>query len=327
MEPAITSDNPNLSKVKIDLFGPEQNIAISCNPSAEQVEVYLRAGHSASTKRAYRADLAHYQQQGGVFPATPEALAHYLAHQASLLSPHTLQRRLAAISKAHEAAGLDNPCKTALVRATLRGIRRLHGTQQRQVKPLLREDLLEIVDGLAEDPKGIRDKALLLVGFAGAFRRSELVGIRVEDVRFVSEGMVIRLPKSKTDQTGQGRDIGIPRGRSRACPVKALIAWLEHSGINSGPIFRALTKGGTVGKASLSSQAVASVVKLHAERVGLDSREFAGHSLRAGLITSAAKLGVSTYKIRQQSGHASEAMLGRYIRDGELFINNAAAIL
>jgi integrase len=219
---------------------------------------------------------------------------------------------------------LENPCDSELVRSVLRGIRRVHGTSQRQVDPLLREDVLAIIDGLPDTIKGVRDRALLLVGFGAALRRGELVSLEVGDVRFVPEGLILRIRRSKTDQEGAGREIGIPYARSRACPVKALRAWLEHSGIDSGRIFRSVAKGGRIQAAGMTAQSVALVVKHYAGTVGLDPARVSGHSLRAGLITSAAKLGISTHKIRQQSGHRSDAMLARYIRDGELFVNNAA---
>jgi integrase len=172
--------------------------------------------------------------------------------------------------------------------------------------------------------RGVRDRALVLVGFAGAFRRSELVALRYEDVAFVKEGMTLMLRRSKTDQCGEGRKIAIPFARSNACPVKALTDWLNHARIDSGPLFRFVKKGGAIGAHPLSPQTVATLVKEYARKVGLDAANYSGHSLRAGLITSAAKAGVSSWKIREQTGHRSEAMLQRYIRDAEIFEGNAA---
>lgn len=177
---------------------------------------------------------------------------------------------------------------------------------------------------IPESAKGVRDRALLLVGFAGALRRSELAGIRFEDLRFVAEGLVLRLPRSKTDQEGRGRDVGIPYGRSRACPVKALKAWLDLAAITEGPVFRSMTKAGEIGVAPITGGGVALILKNYVAAAGLDASKFSGHSLRSGLLTSAAKAGVSTWKLRQQSGHRSDAMLTKYVRDGEMFIGNAA---
>lgn len=290
----------------------------------QRATAYVSASLSENTKRAYSCDLSHFLEWGGAIPASSELVARYLAVHAEIMSPFTLARRLVAIGKAHAAERLENPCKTELVRSVLRGIRRVHGSAQRQVDPLLREDVLAVIDALPSTLKGIRDRALLLIGFAGAFRRSELVGLNVEDVKFVAEGLILKLRRSKTDQDGEGRDIGIPFARSRACPVKALRAWLDQAAITEGPIFRGVAKGGRIQPLAMTSQSVALVIKHYAAKVGLDPEKFSGHSLRAGLITSAAKLGVSTHKIRQQSGHRSDAMLSRYIRDGEVFIGNAA---
>ncbi|MDE0853960.1 MAG: tyrosine-type recombinase/integrase, partial [Nevskia sp.] len=302
---------------------PLQSIA-DLQKADERAAIYLTASLSASTKRAYSSDLAHFLAWGGTIPADPELVARYLALHGENLSPFTLARRLIAIGKAHGAQNLANPCDNELVRSVLRGIRRVHGSAQRQVDPLLKEDVLAVIDALPPTLKGTRDRALLLVGFAAALRRSELVGLNVEDVKFVPEGLILRLRRSKTDQEGEGRDIGIPYARSRACPVKALRAWLDQAGITAGPIFRGVGKSGHIQPSRMTSQSVALVIKHNAAKVGLDPERFSGHSLRAGLITSAAKLGVSTYKIRQQSGHRSEATLTKYIRDGELFLMNAA---
>ena len=174
--------------------------------------------------------------------------------------------------------------------------------------------------------KGQRDRALLLVGFAGAFRRSELVGIDVEHIEFVVEGMVILLSKSKTDQEGAGRKVGIPFGHNAAtCPVGALTTWLEAAGIDSGPVFRPVGRGGNVGAGRLANRSVALLVKHYVETIGRDPRAFAGHSLRAGHATAAALAGVEERDIMRQTGHRSTAMLRRYIRDGSLFRSNSAA--
>jgi len=213
------------------------------------------------------------------------------------------------------------------VRATLRGIKRHRGTAQREAKPLLREDLLRVLDATSDRLKDIRDRALLLVGFAAALRRSELVGLDVRDIEHVRQGIVLTLPRSKTDQEGHGRKIGVPHGRTRWCPVAALDAWLQVSVINEGAIFRPVDRHGRIQPARLSGEAVSLVARERLAAAGVDPTGYAGHSLRAGLATSAAQAGVSSWKIRQQTGHTSDAMLARYIRDGELFVENAAGVL
>jgi integrase len=180
-----------------------------------------------------------------------------------------------------------------------------------------------MVQGLRGD-KGIRDRSLLLLGFAGAFRRSELVSLDVSDLEFVDRGLLVNLRRSKTDQEGEGRKIAIPFARGAVCPVRALRDWLEIGGITHGPIFRPINRHGNISGERLTAHAVATIVKERAAALGLNPARYAGHSLRAGLITSAAAIGVSVWKIKAQSGHRSDAILSRYIRDADLFTNNAA---
>lgn len=292
---------------------------------SNSVTEYLSAATADSTRKAYRSDLADFYQWGGLVPCTAELLAQYIAFRAETLSPITLTRRVVAISRAHTSQKFSDPSKTDLVRAVLRGIRRKNGTVQRQAKPLLREDLLSMVTQM-RGTKGLRDRALLLIGFSSALRRSELVALDFEDCQFVPEGLVIHLRRSKTDQEGVGRKIGVPYGRSQACPVKALKLWLEQAQIECDAVFRSVTKGGAIGN-RLSDHAVAHIVKAHAQAIGLNADEFSGHSLRAGLVTSAAQAGISMHKIMAQTGHRSSAMVERYIRDASLFENNAGGIL
>ena len=191
----------------------------------------------------------------------------------------------------------------------------------------MKEDLFAVLAATGETLKDSRDRALLLIGFAGGFRRSELVAINCSDVERVRQGIVVHVRRSKTDQEGVGRKIGIPHGRTRWCPVTALTEWIESAGIDDGPVFRPVDRHGYVDGARLSGEAVSLVIKSRVMAAGLDPVQYSGHSLRAGLATSAAAAGVSSWKIRQQTGHASDAMLARYIRDGELFVDNAAGVL
>ncbi len=291
------------------------------------VKTYVHAAVSDNTRRAYRSDLRHFLDWGGTVPASDVVLAAYLAQHAGTLSVATLARRVVSIGKAHAAKGLPNPARFELVRSTLRGIRRAHGAPQRRAKPLTKEDLFSVLATTGDGLKDARDRALLLVGFAGAFRRSELVAIDYTDIEPVKQGIVVHLRRSKTDQEGAGRKIGIPHGRTRWCPVTALNSWMERAGIEEGPVFRPVDRHGKVGAQRLSSEGVSLVIKERVAAVGLDPDDYSGHSLRAGLATSAAAAGVSSWKIRQQTGHASDAMLARYIRDGEMFVDNAAGAL
>jgi len=191
------------------------------------------------------------------------------------------------------------------------------------VAPAIKEDILSMVAGL-EGIKGVRDRALLLVGFAGAFRRSELASLTVGDIEQAKQGLVVQLRFSKTDQEGRGRKVAIPYARGAVCPVLAYQHWVEVAKITDGPVFRGVNRHGVISGTAITPQAVALIVKARANAVGFDPTKYAGHSLRSGLVTSAAKLGVSSWKIRQQTGHKSDAMLARYIRDANIFVDNAA---
>tara|TARA_R110000850_G_scaffold129229_12_gene249143 strand:- start:1944 stop:3032 length:1089 start_codon:yes stop_codon:yes gene_type:complete len=312
-DPVLTSDNLHLSDPK--------------NSVSEDVKGYVQDAISPNTRRAYKSDLAHFENWGGTFPATREMVAAYLADHAGKLAIATLQRRLASISTAHGAWSLESPTASKLVQTTLRGIRKRHGKPQKQAKPLLVEDLFRIMPLLGDSVKDTRDRALLLIGFAGGFRRSELVGLNVEDIETVRQGLIVTITRSKTDQTGEGRKIGIPFARGAYCPVLALEAWVKQANITEGPLFRPVTRHGEVKDTRLSKEAVSRIVKQYAEAVGLEPAHFSGHSLRAGLATSAAQVGVSTLAIRRQTGHRSDAMVSRYVREGELFNNNATSSL
>lgn len=322
-EAALTSDNLHLSELTDASLG----CAIDCTNPDEAVRDYVQASVSPATVRAYQADLHHFMAWGGAIPSTDAQVATYIAAHAGTLATATLTRRLASIAQAHSILRLPSPTTSALVRATMRGIRRTNGTAQRQASPLLRDDLFLVLDRLGEDTRSIRDCALLLVGFAGGFRRSELAGLDVADIEAVRQGLIITLRRSKTDQEGAGRKIGVPLGRTRWCPVAALMRWLNAAGIAAGPIFRPVDRHGNVGGARLSGEAVCIVVRERVAAAGIDAAGYSGHSLRAGFVTSAAQAGVPTLKIRQQTGHTSDAMLARYVRDSELFVRNAASTL
>jgi integrase len=300
--------------------------AINCT-NEDCVRDLIEHSVSDNTRIAYESDLKHFTAWGGILPATPAMIASYIAAYAGVLAVATITRRVATLSKAHQAMGEENPCQAALVKATLRGLRRKQGTAQKQAKPLLKEELFAILDPMGDSVKDVRDRALLLLGFAGGFRRSELVGLDVADIEIVRQGIIITLRHSKTDQDGAGRKIGIPHGRTQHCPVAAVTAWLARSAITQGPVFCPITKHGKLQPVRLSGDAVSEVIRERLTAVGINPEGYSGHSLRAGFATSAAQAGVSTLKIRAQTGHASDAMLSRYIRDGELFIGNAASAL
>ena len=215
------------------------------------IREYVQAALSDNTRRAYRSDLQHFIDWGGSIPATVQLIAKYLADHATSLSMATLSRRLVTIGKAHTTQGLTSPVNSELVRLVFRGIRHRHGRGQRAVTPVRPRDLLAMVVCLDESLRAQRDRALLLIGFAGAFRRSELVAINFTDIERVIEGLIISLRRTKTNQEGKGRRVGIPYCKGPVCPVKALETWLQASGISEGPIFRPVNRHGQLGERAL----------------------------------------------------------------------------
>jgi len=321
------TDHLALHRDNILLSRPTNAALARPNALSEAAEAFIRASISENTRKAYRSDLAHYTAWGGTLPATPELVARYLADHADALAPSSLARRVATLSKVHAANDWSNPCQSEVVRATMRGIKRVKGTAQDQAKPLLREDLFLVLDAMGSTPRDHRDRALLLIGWAGGFRCSELVGLDHAEIDEVREGLILTLRQSKTDQTGQGRKIGIPLGRTRHCPVAALTAWSDVLADDTGPLFRPVDRHGNVSPDRLRSDAVSTILRDRVCRAGIASDGYSGHSLRAGLATSAIKAGVPTYKVRAQTGHASDTMLSRSVRDGEMFDGNAAGVL
>lgn len=320
-----------------EIIGPVQDKGADLVPlpsvPSEQVRAYIRASKAESTLRGYQSDWRDFcawceSRNLCPLPATPETVATYIAECAGRLKPGSIQRRLNAITEAHRAVGLDSPTHSPVVANTMKGIRRTMGTAPAQKAPALTDDIRAMVDATDAGTIGLRDRALILLGFAGAFRRSELVGLDAEDCAFGKDGLTVTLRRSKTDQEGVGRRVGIPYGSNpETCPVRIIQRWMEHAGISAGPLFRSINRHGHLGPGRLSGIDVARVVKKLAERAGLDAAKYAGHSLRAGHATSAAIAGASERSIMNQTGHRSVQMVRRYIRDGSLFRDNSAGKL
>jgi site-specific recombinase XerD len=321
---------------------PETGVAIQIqeraadmvsSPSLDQVRVYIRASKATNTLRGYQTDWRAFcawceVRQLCPVPASPETVAAFIAECASNLKVGSIQRRLNAIAEAHKAVGVDSPTHHPMVANTMKGIRRTNGTASIQKTATLIDDIRVMVDATDGGLIGVRDRALILLGFAGAFRRSELVELNADDSAFGKDGLTVTLRRSKTDQAGEGRKIGIPYGSNpETCPVRNLQSWVEQAGISGGLLFRSINRHGQVQPGGLSGIDVARVVKKLAERAGLDAANYAGHSLRAGHATSAAIAGASERSIMNQTGHRSVQMVRRYIRDGNLFRENSAGKL
>lgn len=297
-----------------------------------QAESSFRAARAGSTLRAYSHDWQQFRlwcERNALIalPASSQTVILYSTDltKNQLKKWNTLSRRLAAISQLHSQAGFESPTRSWVVKQFLQGLRRELGVAPARKKPLLVADLQEIVKQIPDSMLGKRDRALLLVGFTGAFRRSELIGLNIEDLEETRDGMVVHIRRSKTDPEGEGRKLGIPRGVDRAtCPIRAILEWSAAAQLSSGPLFRSVNRHGQVLGARLSGEGVAMVVKRYADNLGYDPAQFAGHSLRSGLATSAAAAGKSERAIMNQTGHRSVSTLRRYIRDGNLFRENAA---
>lgn len=296
---------------------------------AERAQEFAALAHAPATARAYKSDWEHFTEwcermNLAAIPATPGTVAAYLTAHADTLKISTLTRRISSIATAQRLAGYALDTGHPDLRETWRGIRRARGTAQRRAEaltvPLLKQVLATCSDRLID----VRDRALLLVGVAGAFRRSELCGLDVTDVAVSPEGLTIRLTRSKGDQEGQGAAIPVGRTGRATCPVAAYEAWVAAAGIARGRAFRSVDRHGRIGT-GLSTRAVAQIVQARAAAAGLDPAAFSGHSLRAGFCTSAAAEGVEEREIMRQSRHQSVAVARRYIRAGERWRRNLSA--
>jgi integrase len=348
-----------------------QDVATPANPAATPSGVtvesatllrrtsdYISAARAPNTVRAYLADWQHFtawcaRHHAPSLPADPRLVALYLTSLAE--GTHdittgvwselprrvtTLDRRLSAIRHHHRAAGYELDTNDATLRDTWRGIRRTLGNAPRGKAPTVTEFLRAMLDTLPMSASGVRDRALLLTGFAGAFRRSELVAIDHEHCARHRDGIIISVPFSKTDQEGRSEEVGLPYGtHPETCPVRALSDWMSFARIESGPLFRPITRHGHIAPTRLTDRAVALIIKRAVSAArdaarergntalaeSLDPARYAGHSLRAGFITSAAAAGVSEGDIMRQSRHKRGDSLRKYIRHATVFRQNAAA--
>ena len=297
-------------------------------PVLQKAREYIRDSKARNTRSAYQQDWAHFTEwclARGMesLPATPETVVLYVTDLAERFKASTIQRHVASISVAHQAAGMDSPTHSMLVRTALKGIRRTIGITREKKSPVRVCHLIHISDVLPNNLQGVRDKALFLVGYAGAFRRSELVALDVGDVRFVPEGVRITVRQSKTDQEGAGHTKDINCAANPAhCPVKALKCWMEKAAIESGPLFRPINRHDQVLPQRLTPQSVALIVKRVVTAMRLSPEQFSGHSLRSGFVTDAIKYGIQSQVIRRVTGHRSESTLAEYFREADTFEYN-----
>jgi site-specific recombinase XerD len=280
-----------------------------------------------ATRKAYDSDFRIFEKwcatQGlCALPASPAAVAAFIADQAAVdKKPSTLGRRIAAIKHAHRKANETSPTDDERVKSVLSGARRTLGVAPRRLTPVLTDTLKDMVRMIPGNVKGLRDRALLLICWSGALRRSELVGMNVEHVEFTDQGMRVLIPRSKSDQQGAGQTIAIISARNSVyCPVKALRAWLDVASITQGAIFPAVHRGGHLVNRRLGAEAVRRLVKRYVAKLGFDPKQFGAHSLRSGPLTSGAQRNASIARLQQLSRHKSvDVLLNTYIRPVDLF--------
>jgi integrase len=296
----------------------------------ESARNYIHHATSDNTRRAYRHDIRHFLASGGTLPTTAEAVITYLHNQAECLNTRTLTRRLTALKNWHIYQGFADPTSHPMVRKTLTGISNVHGRPKEKALALQIDDMIRIASYLQsqEKLKHCRNNALLQIGFFGAFRRSELVAIEYAHLNFVSAGLEILIPRSKTDQGGQGTICAIPYGNEQLCPPTALRNWCERAAITEGPVFRGLRKNGQLTPHALSANDISGLVKTVIADAGLPhANRYSAHSLRRGFATTAGQQGVSLSGIMKHGRWKnSDTALG-YIEEGQRFESNAAGLV
>jgi site-specific recombinase XerD len=302
--------------------------AAQASAALASAAAYAAAEKSENTRRAYRADLKAFvawcESVGRrALPASVEACAAYLAHCADFgLTVSTIQRRAAAIAYAHRLAGEASPLEDEAVKAVMRGVRRTIGVAPKAKAPATAELVAKMARKLPDTLIGKRDRAIILIGFAAALRRSELVALDMSDLERTADGVFLHLGKSKTDQEGHGYQIPIPAG-GKLRALDALFAWLEAAEIVEGPIFRSVSRHGRVGGEALNPRAVADIVKAAALRAKLNPLLFSGHSLRAGFVTSALASGADLFRVMDQTRHREVKTLRIYDRRAKAFKDHA----
>jgi integrase len=313
----------------IDTIARNDSTALSIDLT-NQHRAFLAAATSDNTRRAYRSAIRHFLAWGGVLPSDETTVVRYLLAYAQSLNPRTLALRLTALSQWHIHQSFPDPASTPTVRKTLAGIERIHGKPKKKAKALPIEDLEGIIGRLTalDGLKAKRDNALLQLGFFGGFRRSEIVRLAVENIAWERQGIVITLPRSKTDQQGEGIVKAIPLGDGICCPANALRTWLDAATVTSGPLFRPVSKWGVVGDKGLDPASVNTILAHCAKAAGLDYvPELSSHSLRRGMATSAYRAGADFRDIKRQGGWRHDGTVQGYIEEAGQFEENAAGVL
>jgi len=300
----------------------------------EETVLNLKSSKANNTVRAYKSDFKDF----GLFcvkngfkslPTEPNIVSLYLTYLSTKdVKMSTLKRRLVSIGVIHKLKGHYLDTKHPSIIENIMGIKRRKGSIQKSKKPILISDLKQIINVIDQlkrkEIKKLRDRSIILIGFSGGFRRNEIVSLDFDDLDFVTEGLKINLKRSKTDQYGEGTMKGLPYfDKSQYCPVLSIQKWIKISKISSGPLFRRFTKGSNLSEKRLTDQTVALLIKEYLQLAGIDSKNYSGHSLRSGFATSAAESGAEERSIMAMTGHKSTEMVRRYIKEANLFKNNA----
>ena len=310
------------------------NLITDLKALQEETLLNLKSSKANNTIRAYKSDFNDFGlfcAQNGFksLPSEPKIISLYLTHLSTKeVKMSTLKRRLVSIGVIHKLKGHYLDTKHPSIIENIMGIKRRKGSFQKGKKPILINDLkllINVIDKVNKEKiMRARDRSIILIGFSGGFRRNEIVSLDFDDLDFVSEGLKINLKRSKTDQYGEGSVKGIPYfDNSQYCPVLSVKKWIEISNIDSGPLFRRFSKGSKLTDNRLTDQTVALLIKKYLNLAGIDSKNYSGHSLRSGFATSAAESGAEERSIMAMTGHKSTQMVRRYIREANLFKNNA----
>jgi site-specific recombinase XerD len=310
------------------------NIITDIKALQEETILNLKSSKSDNTLRAYKSDFTDFSlfcAKNGFksLPSKPNVISLYLTHLSTKdIKMSTLKRRLVSIGVIHKLKGHYLDTKHPSIIENIMGIKRRKGSSQKGKKPILISNLkilIKAIDNQKNDEiKKLRDRTIILIGFSGGFRRNEIVSLNYDDLEFMPEGLKITLRRSKTDQYGEGSLKGLPYfDNPEYCPVLSIKKWLDFSKINTGPVFRRFNKGSKLSEKRLTDQTVALLIKQYLELAGINSRNFSGHSLRSGFATSAAESGAEERSIMAMTGHKSTEMVRRYIKEANLFKNNA----
>tara|TARA_B100001564_G_scaffold282763_1_gene245350 strand:+ start:51 stop:1007 length:957 start_codon:yes stop_codon:yes gene_type:complete len=310
------------------------NITTDIKALQEETLLNLKSSKASNTLRAYKSDFSDFGlfcAQNGFksLPSEPKIVSLYLTHLSTKDAKiSTLKRRLVSIGVVHKIKGFYLDTKHPSIIENIMGIKRRKGSIQKSKKPILINNLKKIINVIDEQKipeiKKLRDRSIILIGFAGGFRRNEIISLDYDDLDFVTEGLKITIKRSKTDQFGEGYLKGLPYfDNSKYCPVISIQKWISITKISSGPLFRRFSKGSKLSENRLSDQTVALIIKKYLNIAGIDSKNYSGHSLRSGFATSAAESGAEERSIMAMTGHKSTEMVRRYIKEANLFKNNA----